>query len=90
MNANTLLADPAAIEIEKFVSHDAAITIVVRAIQPAARCPQCAQPSNSLITDYLRHLDDLPWHNVPVRIQLHACQQALGLETSSHLVKAGR
>jgi transposase len=72
MNANTLLADPAAIEIEKFVSRNAAITIVVRPIQPTADCPQCRQPSSSLKTRYLRRLADLPWHNVPIQIELHA------------------
>jgi len=71
MNANTLLADPAAISIEKFVARDDAITFVVRSIQPIAHCPQCHQPSGSLKSRYLRHLADLPWHDVLIRIQLH-------------------
>lgn len=48
MNANTLLADAAAIEIENFVSGNDSITIVVRSIQRAAHCPQCREPSSSL------------------------------------------
>jgi len=72
MNANTLLADPSAIAIDKFVPHDDSITIVVRSIQPTADCPECHQPSSSLKARYLRRFDDLPWHNVPIRIELHA------------------
>lgn len=74
MNANTLLADPAAITIEKFVPHDDSITIVVRPIRPTADCSQCHQPSSSLKTRYLRHFNDLPWHDVPIHIELHACK----------------
>ncbi len=72
MNANTLLADPAAIEIEKLVSTDDTIKIVVRAIQKAAHCPQCGTSSNSLKTRYVRKLADLPWHGVAVRLELKA------------------
>ena len=71
MNANTLLADPAAVRIEKFVSLDDSILIVVEAIQPTAICPHCRVPSGSLKARYHRRLADLPWHNVPVRIELH-------------------
>lgn len=70
MDANTLLADPAAIAIEKFVPHNDAITIVIRAAQPTARCPLCDRPSSSLKTHYLRHVADLPWHGVAVRLEL--------------------
>lgn len=67
-----MLADPAAIEIEKFVSNDDSITIVARAIQPTAICPKCKVPSSSLKSRYVRQLSDLPWHNVAVRIELRA------------------
>lgn len=70
MDANTLLADPTAIEIEKFVSRDDSILIVAKTIQLSARCPQCDEPSSSLKTRYLRKIDDLPWHNVSVSLEL--------------------
>jgi transposase len=70
MDANTLLADPVATRIEKFVSLSDSILIVVKTIQPAADCPQCHQPSSSLKGRYCRRLADLPWHSVPVRIEL--------------------
>ena len=71
MNANTLLADPTAVEIEKFVSDNDKILIVVRTIQKTAYCPKCDKPSSSLKTHYIRHLVDLPWHGVAVRLELH-------------------
>lgn len=70
MNANTLLADPAAIEIEKFISGEDKILIVVRTIQEAAECPHCGESSDSLKTRYTRQLTDLPWHDVPIRLEL--------------------
>ena len=71
MNANTLLADPAAVRIEKFVSLEDSVLIVIETIKPTAICPQCSVPSRSLKCRYSRRLADLPWHNVPVRIELH-------------------
>lgn len=71
MNANTLLADPTAIEIEKFVSDDDKIIVVVRAIQKTANCPKCDKSSSSLKTRYIRQLTDLPWHGVAVRLELN-------------------
>ena len=72
MNANTLLADPTAIEIEKFVSLDDAILIVAHSTRKAAICPQCDEPSSSLKCQYLRRLTDLSWHGVAVRLELKA------------------
>lgn len=71
MNANTLLADPNAIEIEKFVSFDDKILIVVRTRKKTANCPKCNQPSSSLKTRYCRQLADLPWHGIAIRLELH-------------------
>jgi transposase len=72
MNANTLLPDPTAVEIEKFVSSNDSIIIVVRSIQPAAICPKCSQPSSSLKTRYVRHPADLSRHDGTVRLELKA------------------
>lgn len=70
MNPNTLLADPAAIAIDKFVSLDDSIFIVAHSIQASAACPSCGTDSNSLKGHYLRRLADLPWHNVTIRLEL--------------------
>jgi transposase len=71
MDASTLLADPNAVELQSFVSHENSITIVVRSIQTKAYCPLCRQPSDSLHSNYLRRVADLPWHGVAVRLELH-------------------
>ena len=71
MNANTLLDDPSAIEIEKFISDNDTIKIVLRSIQPMASCPRCYQPSSSLKTHYIRQLADLPWHGIAVCLELN-------------------
>ena len=70
MNPNTLLADPKSLEIEKFVSENDLITIVVRAVLPNARCPKCHQFSSSLKTRYFRQVADLPWHGVKIKLLL--------------------
>jgi transposase len=37
---------------------------------PAAACPRCAEPSSSVHSRYQRHLMDLPWGPLTVRIRL--------------------
>ncbi len=71
MNPNTLLADPESLEIEKFVSEENLITIVVHSILPTASCPNCHQFSSSLKTRYLRQVSDLPWHGVKIKLLLN-------------------
>jgi transposase len=70
MNPNTLLADPEALEIEKFLADDSLIKFVVRSILPTANCPNCQQSSNSLKAHYLRSVSDLPWHGVKIKLLL--------------------
>lgn len=98
MNANTLLSDPAAIEIEKFVSRDGEIVIVVRTVQSVAACPKCDVPSSSLKSRCTRRLADLPWHNIAIRLELHtrkfrcrnsSCQQKVFCERLPNVVAPG-
>ena len=70
MNPTTLLADPESLEIEKFISEENSITIVVRSILPTASCPHCHQFSGSLKTRYFRQVADLPWHGVKIKLLL--------------------
>lgn len=70
MNANTLLADPTALKIDKFISQDSSITVIAHSTQPAASCPQCGLSSGSLKGCYFRRLADLPWHGVTVGLEL--------------------
>src|SRR5687768_9153531 len=71
MDSTTLLADPAAIKLEAFISGDKSIAIVVRANQTQSACPLCGQFSASLHSNYVRSVSDLPWHDVAVRLELH-------------------
>lgn len=66
-----MLADPTAINLEAFVSHDQSITIVVRAHQTQSSCPLCGQCSVNLHSNYVRNVADLPWHGVAVSLELH-------------------
>lgn len=96
MNTNFLLADPAAIQIEKFVSRDDGITVIVRPTRKSAVCPQCGVSSSSLKCCYLRRIADLPWHGVAVRLELHArkfrcrnvlCRRKVFCERLSNVVR---
>lgn len=70
MDVTTLLADPVAINLCCFVSEPQSITLVVKAVQPVARCPKCSQPSHSLHSHYQRTVADLPWHGVAIKLEL--------------------
>lgn len=72
MSCQTLLADPAAITLEKIVSAADALTLVVSTTAARAACPRCGTPSARVHSRYLRTLTDLPWQGVAVRLELHA------------------
>jgi transposase len=46
------------------------IRVQVTAMAPSACCPRCAVPSSSVHSRDQRHLTDLPWGALSVRIQL--------------------
>lgn len=70
MDVSTLLADSNAIGLERFISNCASITMVFHASQKTADCPLCNELSNSLHSNYIRQVADLPWHRVMVRLEL--------------------
>jgi transposase len=72
MDPATLLADPAAIRLEKIVSGYSSLTLVVKATRQQAECPRCHRPSTRVHSYYTRHVADLPWHGVAVRLELRA------------------
>lgn len=67
---STLLADPAAIQLEKIVSHDRAVTLVVKTTGRDAACPRCQYISARIHSRYLRRVADLPWLGVAVTLEL--------------------
>lgn len=72
MQVSTLLADPEAISLESFVSQENLIVLRVRVVQKQSKCPLCQTASKSLHSRYIRHVADLPWHGVAVRLELHS------------------
>jgi transposase len=72
MDATTLLADPAAIRLEKIIQHHGSLTLVVMATQPRPECPRCHRPSSRVHSYYIRTVADLPWHGVAVKLELRA------------------
>ena len=71
MQVSTLSADPEAIRIVSFVSNTDSIIILAQTSRTFAVCPVCNIRSNSLHSNYLRQVADLPWHGVAIRIQLN-------------------
>lgn len=71
MDANTLLADPAAIRLEHIVSRPTSFIIVVTAAWRQAGCPKCQRISSRVHSRYIRQVADLPWQGVSVRLELH-------------------
>lgn len=77
----TLLADSRAIRLEKIISSCEALTLVVAVTRRQAECPRCGTASTRVHSRYMRHVADLPWHGVAVKLELHArkfrCANAL-------------
>ena len=72
MQVSTLLADPAAIRLEAFVSEESLIVLRVRVVQKQPKCPLCQTDSKSLHSHYVRLVADLPWHGVAISLELHS------------------
>src|SRR5919112_5506821 len=70
MQPQHLLADPEAIRLEKIIQHDSSLTLVVRATRTQAECPRCHRPSSRVHSYYTRSPADLPWHGVPIKLEL--------------------
>jgi len=48
------------------------LVMVLRAAAQSQTCPVCRRGSTRIHSRYLRHLSDLPWQGIPVRIELRA------------------
>ncbi len=70
MNTQTLLADPAAIRLEKIISEPDSLMLVVAATRRCAECPKCGAASKRIHSRYMRMVADLPCHGIAVRLQL--------------------
>jgi transposase len=70
MRVSTLLPDPQRLHVEYIVPTADTITFVVQTTGPDAACPTCGQRSSRVHSRYRRHLADLPWQGLPVRLHL--------------------
>jgi transposase len=67
----TLLPDPQHLRLRELIQEPDAIRAVVTTYRPEATCPQCGQRSARVHSWYVRKIADLPWHGVPLRLDLH-------------------
>jgi transposase len=70
MQLRTLLPAPSLLQIDYLVASDVLITVVARTCKPEATCPGCGRTATRVQSRYTRRLADLPWHGIPVRLQL--------------------
>jgi transposase len=70
MTVSALLPDPQRLRLEYIAPTVDMITLVIQTTGPDAVCPTCGQRSSRVHSRYHRHLADLPWHGLPVRLQL--------------------
>src|SRR5215510_8701904 len=46
------------------------VEVLAESHQPAPQCPSCGTPAQRVQSRYERHLDDLPWQGLAVRLVL--------------------
>jgi transposase len=70
MGVSALLPDPRRLRLECIIPAANTITLVVQTTCPEMVCPTCGHRSSRILSHYRRTLADLPWHGLPVRLQL--------------------
>jgi transposase IS204/IS1001/IS1096/IS1165 family protein len=70
MQLHTLLPTPHLIQLDYLIASDVLITLVARTYRPEATCPGCGRTATRVQSRYTRALADLPWHGIPVWLQL--------------------
>jgi transposase len=70
MQIQTLLPAPTLIRLDYLVASDVQITLVAHTYQGEAACPNCGRPATRVQNQYTRTSADLPWHGIPVQLQL--------------------
>lgn len=71
MNMQTLLAEPAAVRVEKIISARDSLTFVVVTSRRRAQRPKCRAVSGRIHSRYTRTVADLPSDDIAVRLELH-------------------
>ena len=71
MLESTILPDPKHLSLRLLVQEQNSIRAVVATRATQAACPVCGHESARVHSHYMRQIADLPWHGVPLRIELH-------------------
>jgi transposase len=61
------------------------IIITAAAKRPSVRCPACGEPSQRIHSRYTRRIADLPWHGIPVQVEL--CSRRFFCDTAGCLFR---
>jgi hypothetical protein len=69
---NTILAAPDLLRIEKISFRFDEAGLAVKTWPPKSACPSCGWQSDKAHSRYQRHLADLPWEGVAVKLILSA------------------
>lgn len=67
----TILPDPSCLKLLELKADTSSITATVTTTAPTASCPVCQRSSTHAHSRDARHLADLPWQGVAVRLVLH-------------------
>lgn len=66
----TILPDPSCLKLLELKADTSSITATVTTTAPTASCPVCQRSSTHAHSRDARHLADLPWQGVAVRLVL--------------------
>jgi transposase len=67
----TILPDPDQLQLLSLSTDATTITLTVSTSSPETCCPLCGEGATRVHSRYLRHLTDLPWQGMVVRVRLH-------------------
>jgi hypothetical protein len=68
----TLLPSTSTVHLTALTIEQASVVLQLTATAPTAACPRCTVPSSSVHSRYGRHVTDLPWGALDVRLHLLA------------------
>ena len=71
MLESTILPDPKQLSLRLLVQEHNTIRAVVATRAAQAACPICGHESARVHSHYVRQISDLPWHGVPLRLEVH-------------------
>ena len=82
MTKRTLVPDAGEVVLHELRTGEGGrLVMVLRSTGEQSRCPGCRQMSRRIHSRYLRHLSDLPWEGLPVRIELRVRRFFCGVQS---------